>query len=446
MEDASASARLGSAGTLSSLAPDGRSIELVSVIEQTHHRRLGRIRRGTLACVAASVFALFLGCSFQRPYNPIALLGALGAVVSTLAGLGAYFVARAQAGVRTSAFGTITLDDERVTIDRADAGRKTFARRAITSGWLEPGGFVHLVLSDGTELAMQPSAPDADPVRAGASLLDALGLSSRQRAARFTIAGAAERFVPARILLAVSRFASLLTSAFAVGLVARAISAPSREGAVAMGVGSTVAATILVSTMLLLGRTTSRRSLSVGTDGVRVLGLGARFIPIESIAGIEDGVDGAHLALTDGSQVYLPYDQGRDEVDRRSFVSRVEAILKARDGGTGEALGALLDPGDRTDEAWLAHLRTLVGPEGDYRRKRIEVADLERVLDDGGAPGERRVGAALALSALGDPAARERVRLAASASTDEALREALELAAEGELDASTRAHLTKRRT
>jgi len=84
---------------------------------------------------------------------------------------------------------------------------------------------------------------------------------------------------------------------------------------------------------------------------------------------------------------------------------------------------------------WRAELVALTDEQGDaaYRGIHLPRTTLEDVLDDGSAPAERRIGAALALRAL-DPSYATRVRLAAGSSANEHLRIALEKVADDDVD------------
>jgi hypothetical protein len=122
----------------------------------------------------------------------------------------------------------------------------------------------------------------------------------------------------------------------------------------------------------------------------------------------------------------------RDEAD--AVLSAL--AIKARREITVEALGAsYLDRGERSFTEWRASLRALITrPSGGYRQSALDPDHLASVLWSRDLAPERRLGAALALAATDDPAARQRVRVVIDTCADEALRSAVERAAEGELD------------
>ncbi|HTN88222.1 MAG TPA: hypothetical protein VL242_31295, partial [Sorangium sp.] len=114
------------------------------------------------------------------------------------------------------------------------------------------------------------------------------------------------------------------------------------------------------------------------------------------------------------------------------------ALLRERSGrGAPEAgrAGALLERRGLPATAWRAALRRLVSESGaDYRTAKLTREQALAVLEDGAAPAELRIGAALALSAWRDGQTVERLRIAAEGCASRDVRLALEQAAEGDMD------------
>jgi hypothetical protein len=130
------------------------------------------------------------------------------------------------------------------------------------------------------------------------------------------------------------------------------------------------------------------------------------------------------------------YQSGLARKRRDHLAQRIQRELATRREASVEALGASqLARGDRSLVEWRAALRALVTrPSGGYRHSALDPDHLASVLWSRDLAPERRLGAALALAATDDPAARRRVRVFIDTCADEALREAIERAAEGELD------------
>lgn len=405
------------------------------MVEYTRARRARRVGAVVLVGFTLSVLAvLFGGVGAEGGMLNLAMLvGGIGVFLFGIGGVIAYAVARALPGVDASMFAVASVAPHALVIERQDGAPLRIDREDLVAGWLEPSGTVRLSIADDTELALLSRAADARA--AGLALLDDLELSSRQRAARFTIGGVADQSALARTALGFVGLTSFLALVVAVCLSLASIGTSRLFTAL---LASWAIALALVIARLALRRV-GKRELIVGTDGLRLRGFTERFVPLDAIERVEESPDGAWLYLATSKarrreRVFLAHDRDRDEADRRSFVTRIEEVRAAHHERT-ETL-ATLEPGGRDVDAWLAHLRGVVAREGDYRNARVEPAMLERVVEDGAAPPSRRIGAALALAALGDPAARSRVRVAAEASADDDLRAALELAADGEVEES----------
>jgi hypothetical protein len=184
--------------------------------------------------------------------------------------------------------------------------------------------------------------------------------------------------------------------------------------------------------------------LLVGHDGLALHGGGkTRFIPWTKLAGASISPDGIALELEDQPAIPVRLlaatDHAQSGLARRrrdSLVERIQREIAHQREAAIDPLGASdLDRGDRSLAEWRAALRDLVArPTGGYRRSALDPDHLASVLWSRGLRPERRLGAALALAATDDPAARQRVRVFIDTCADEALRDAVARAAAGELD------------
>lgn len=182
----------------------------------------------------------------------------------------------------------------------------------------------------------------------------------------------------------------------------------------------------------------------IGADGIsfRKL-LRRRFAAFERIANLEREVDGVTVILDDGQRVRLHAASPGAEVLVRELVA---GARRQRSGAqTGTALESVLDRRGRDAASWRGALEQLLTNPGGYRVPTVARKDLVRVVEDGGAPPDRRVAAAIALRVAGTRKPRQRVLAAARASADEDLRAALEAAADGEVDEEAIARATRRR-
>jgi hypothetical protein len=241
--------------------------------------------------------------------------------------------------------------------------------------------------------------------------------------------------------------------------------------------------TILVSLLLALNvlsivgvrwlaRFLRRGEVVVGTDGVALEGFGKRrFVAYSRVRRVARDPRGVRLYLNDGVSLLLPtlVDAGaplpvtpgvdaaidpasmkhgiprggrfddfyrKDLARREALFERIEQAMSARgQSRVSQVQLAQLDRQRRSLSVWREDLRALLAVEGSgYRGAALGSDQLAEVVEDAGAPTERRVAAAIALSSKGDPEARRRVRIAVEACADRDLRAALERAAEGEIE------------
>lgn len=203
---------------------------------------------------------------------------------------------------------------------------------------------------------------------------------------------------------------------------------------------------------VLLNETASPSVLRVGDDGLAIQGEAAeRFIPFRCIERVDETGFGVQLALRGGERLTLtivpprllrdPAETGLSMVLAERRREHLLALLRERSASEGvpaERAASLLERRGRPATAWQAALRQLVSDAGvDYRRAKLTREQAFGVLEDGGAPAELRIGAALALSSADDGESALRVRIAAQRCANRDVRIALEQAAEGEIEEST---------
>jgi hypothetical protein len=169
----------------------------------------------------------------------------------------------------------------------------------------------------------------------------------------------------------------------------------------------------------------------VGTDGIVVKRFFARYIVPR--AEVRD-------VCAKGPQIVIERTRGRPlainapgATQAAAVVQRIREALAERAGSASLAVERL-DRRGRSAAEWLRDLRALTSASGGYREATIEPRALLEVVEDGAAPLERRIAAAVALSGVREPETKARVRVAAQACVDDDLRGALELAGEGELE------------
>ena len=94
---------------------------------------------------------------------------------------------------------------------------------------------------------------------------------------------------------------------------------------------------------------------------------------------------------------------------------------------------SLLERGERSIATWRADLEAMAKDRGGYRRVHIDDAVLTEVVEDGSAPAEQRIGAAIVLSARqAPPEVADRVHIATRSCANPKLRIALHHVLEGE--------------
>jgi hypothetical protein len=429
-----------------------------------------------------AVVALGVG----MPFDSTLLVGvsAIALACGAVAGVGAALVKPSRS---TTPRGVVECRGEALRI-----GDRTLALADVRQGWIED------VFGEGEacDVVLRTRAGHDVAVRVqsraeGESLL---------RAARASVASRVLR-IPLRSLASSQRFGE------AMGLASLGVLVPSLFAGVggliwfmimfalhgspmagSSGPAILVALLLALSAFSLLGvgwlaRFLRRGEVVVGTDGVALEGSGKRrFIAYGRVRRVARDARGVRLYLNDGVSVLLPtkadadaplpltpgvmaaFDPTsvkrgvprglpveelfrKDVARREALFERVEQAMRARGQSRVSSVQlAQLDRGRRSLPAWRDALRALPAVEGaGYRGAALASDQLAEVVEDAGAPTERRIAAALALSGNGDAEARQRVRIAVEACADDDLRAALAQAAEGEIEEPKLARAMKRR-
>jgi hypothetical protein len=204
-------------------------------------------------------------------------------------------------------------------------------------------------------------------------------------------------------------------------------------------------------------------SVVLGTDGLALkYATSERFIAFGSIARVDETEAGAQLSLLDGEVVdvdvvpLVPVDAKAPGTLTATLSAqrRAQLLQLVREGlraerGESDRAGALLERRGRTVRAWREGLLELMREAGGgYRTATLPREQAFAVLEDGHAPGELRIGAALALSTGGragehatprglDADTVVRLRIAVETCVNQDVRTALRDAIYGELEEET---------
>lgn len=214
---------------------------------------------------------------------------------------------------------------------------------------------------------------------------------------------------------------------------------PAMKGFVLLGPAGAIAMVLsLIVYLNLPGR------LHLGTDGVLVDWRGdKRYVPFSEIEDAppyaEDVMGkrmiGVELRLRGAAPVKVPIGEDQFGADKRvaELSGAIRAALEGYRRLAAADDAAFLARGERSKEAWLAHLRGLgEGANAGPREAPIPVERLWRIALDPSAGAASRAGAAAALASGLDAAGKERLRVAAESTAAPHLRFALEAAATGD--------------
>ncbi len=312
-------------------------------------------------------------------------------------------------------------------------------RKQISLGDLVEGrssprrGEIDLGLRDGgSVVASVASAEDAE------RLLVAAGLDASKRTMRFELG---ETTFLTLMTFLVGPAAVMPVTMAILGLV------PLR-GVVAAFVYCAVFILLFVALFQLVRAAWGPAKLIVGADGIVVdRALRDDFVPFGRLTSVSMKHDRVTLLLDDGSRV-LARARHLNEVQQSELKARIDAAIVAfrRGEGDAEALSQL-DRGDRPIAAWRTALGALLERQVSYRETPLTREQLFAVLESAAAPTERRLAAAVSLSAAGDAEIATRIRIAAEACARPGVRLALERVAEGDVDdAALEAALAEEKT
>ena len=367
---------------------------------------------------AAIVFAAMLIALFAPALLGLHVGGAiwawlLGAALATLFGL---FVRR---NISQGA-GTIGVVGGALVIVQ---GRK---KKAIPLADLVEGrssprrGEIDLGLRGGAQIvAAVPSSEEAE------RLLVAAGLDASKRTMRFELGETT--------FLTWMTF--LLGPAAVVPVTTAIIRLMPLRGGVAAFVYCAVFVLLFVGLFQLVRALWGPAKLIVGADGIVVdRTLRDEFVPFGRLASMTMKHDRVTLRLDDGSRVRARA-RHLNDVQQSELKARIDAAIAAFHGGenAAEALSQL-DRAGRPIAAWRAAMDALLERQATYRETPLTREQLFAVLESAAAPAERRLAAAVSLSAGGEPEVATRIRIAADACARPRVRLALQGVAEREID------------
>jgi hypothetical protein len=368
--------------------------------------------------------AQVLACQVQTRPRPLLLAGLIvGAIVGTLllpldsVAADAVFIVAGAAGIATwiSSWhrpARVALEPGSLRVDYT-RNHRILAAEEIANGYYVPGANrVTLRLTNGEQVHV-----DVDRERnqgTAEQLLVHLALAPRQRAVVVPLDGTFGTV-----------FVGLMAFLFGLLLIAVLAALFEFTGA-AVGAGLTLLLTFLVP--LRLGR----QRVVVGADGIRVVGrLAPLFIPFDQLRSAR--LDPLLVLTQKNGRTLRLGTLAQSEEESNALLERIEEGIRMwgeREEGAGIDV---LDRNGRSVEGWKQELARLAHSEHGFREQALGPDDFERVVSDPSAPADRRVGAAIALRALG-PTATARVRVAAASLANDRLRVALEAACEGEVD------------
>jgi hypothetical protein len=406
-----------------------------------------------LAVLVASISELYVLSQFPFFYTTIACL-----IVAASGGLGMLLAGLLGGRARR---GTLEIQGDAIEVRRGRRVERYRLDALQQGGFREPDGLI-LQLSDGRELRVTAARSEAE------ALLDLAGLSAARRVLRVPLASVASQQRGGEVLGVLAMVLFVPTSFFSTTMFGAFIANRwksryfDEEGLRpetlhrihVAGLASLVVSVLCAFALRALLAYLGRREAVVGTDGIAVEARGRRtFIPYAAMARATRSDHGIVLDLNDGSHIELPVQArilpplpdgpepvpgaplARESLHRRELLlSRIRDAIAA---GSAEAPAVQLDVLDRKNrpiDAWRAALRAQLERAGNYRDGHLIPEQLIEVVADVRAAPERRIAAAVALSATGDGEHQRRIRIAARACADEELRAAMDQAAEGEID------------
>jgi hypothetical protein len=417
--------------------------EAVGLDLRERHRRLGL--RGLVAsgAVLLGTGLLVFTLDWQAP----CLVG-LFMPVTGLISLLVLAIAEIR-GLPWLAPGALRIEGDTLTLRRRDGGAAwRMALTDLVQGWREEPDRVHLARRNGTALVVTVRQADARE-----RLLHALGVGAAERTLRVPVLSAASQFVGGTtlaLLVLTAMLGALLLMIVTLAATVTAVVQHKPGGHGDAIVGAVMMTAVFGLASYALAGIVHRRELIVGADGLVFRGaFGRRRVAYAEVQRVSLAPRGVRVSLHRGKPLDLPTSPAlraalplgeidlqppRNEADtqRRLLFARIREAMSL--GGTGAAPSLTqLDRGERSIDVWKKALRDLATVAEGYRSRALSTEDLGAVIDDHGAPVERRLAAAVTLGARAPDEARRRVRIAARACADEDLAAALEQAAEGEI-------------
>jgi hypothetical protein len=369
--------------------------------------------------------------SFAAAVLPLAAYGALwlaggellravrgslesGVFLAIPLGLGAFLAARPLAGLR----GALRCEGDELVVERR-LGTQRIPRSAVKAGIIVPsihGVSVELDLAGGRRLTARVGS-----VAEAEALLAALRVDVANQRCRVQLADPTASLV---IALGVPVGVAYYLSPF--------------FGAILMDVPASLvlvlAAGLYAASAAILRAIIALPDITIGTDGLSFRqGFREIFVPFAELADVRMAGLGVNLIYRDGRKRLLRSAAGLSPARYEALMLRIRAALGARAQTPATAIEQL-DRAGRSVPEWRAALSALARRGVDYRAAGLSADDLEALLASPDATAERRLGAAVALSASKHPAAPERIRIAAAQCASERLRVALEKLSDGEED------------
>jgi hypothetical protein len=376
---------------------------------------------GVLAAACYTVPAALLVQQRLRPPDPGLPVEAI-LEAFRLASAGAFALGLCALLLRILPRATVaTLDraGERLTVaTRGLLGRPHLRILAVRAGHLVPDG-----RTDRAELFL-----------ANGDILRVHAAESATATAVLRLAGVDAAQQRARIRLS-DPLSWLVACVFVVGVAALLVGLPMVTLAPSLGtllLGALATALVSWAGMAYAGLP----QITVGTDGISwTRGLRRGFIPLDEIASVRSVGLRLEVHLRGGRVRYIRSLTGADPAQAYALELRIREALATRRGEALPGQLALLDRRGRTVGDWSAAVTGLARAGSSYRAVGLSADDLAAIVVSPDVNPERRLGAALALRAAGDPAAGERIRVAAAQCASGRLRVALERVGEGEVDA-----------
>ncbi|WP_437764529.1 hypothetical protein WME77_42325 [Sorangium sp. So ce764] len=386
-----------------------------------------------------SVVVASLVGTFAAPWGLAALGMETASLFAALIGLGSYFASALSfagadrgPGERRLRDGSVTIEGERLLIAEG-AKESSLPLARLAGGWTErtPNGHAAVLsFSDGRVAAVEQASEEE-----AIDLLSRAGAGAQARAVRMRtyredsggrkIAGCLLAFFV--LILAPGALALLILLFTAIAKWSIAPLVPM----VAMG-----GLAPLLGVAAWLWSKVTPSWVHIGTDGVMVKSaFRRRFLPHRAIVQVtltHGGVGGAYhfvkIGLRHGESITVP---AASPAEATALIERIQAAQAAVAMQDRARLLEVIARNGRPLAEWKKALGSLVARTG-YRTAGNDLEEVLRIVEDGSAPPEQRVAAALAARPHGGEAAEKRIRVAAEASAEPKLRLALEKVSAGE--------------